>query len=247
MAIGGQRYGPFYAALPGAQTDLTRHGQLTELDSLIGLCQEVRMNPQSPIVWEFGVIADGAKQKYAPVFLTTEFCVRVERVLAQIGPIGAGAALRRFRQISFWQPKTGFLIEESRAPEPSAETRRKYSRLVGKIGNYLAGVRDSEFLGKEPSVNYPRGSLIAAKATHRKEKSGRDRDLKQTPYFSPTDDQRYKRIGQDQIAKYTNPELWKRWGKEEKRLGVDWQGFRHSLNRIRVHYKLPSSNDLHKK
>jgi hypothetical protein len=248
MAI-PQKYGPFYEALPGNQGAPTRRGQLTELDRLIELCKEVKKNPQSPTVWSFGVFPDGPNETCAPVFLRTEFRARVEGVLADIGTNGAGVALRRFRRINFWQSKDGFRIEESRAPEPTAETRRKYAWLVGKVGIDLAKVRDREFLGMEPSVTEPRGSAKPAKVPRRKKVSGRDRDRAQTPQCSPTDVQRYKRIGQEQIATHTNPELWTRWRTTEtqQKRKINYQGFRHSLNRIRIYYKLPFSADLRKK
>ena len=84
--------------------------------------------------------------------------------------------------------------------------------------------------------------------------SSRGRGRKQPLRLSPTDADRYKRIGRQQIETYTNPELWTRCRtvetqqrRRELRPKINYQAFRVSLNRIRRHYKLPSSSELKKK
>lgn len=84
---------------------------------------------------------------------------------------------------------------------------------------------------------------------HHKKKSKRSRGTRQSKHpqtYSGADDARYHRIGLKEIETLTNRELWKRYRKSEqaKRLGYDFSAFRHSLNRIRTHHHLPTSQDI---
>lgn len=86
---------------------------------------------------------------------------------------------------------------------------------------------------------------------YHKKKSKRSRGTRQSKYpqtYSRADDARFHRIGLKMFETHTNPELWKKFGASERasRLGYDYRAFRHSLNRIRDHHKLPTSQDLKK-
>jgi hypothetical protein len=65
--------------------------------------------------------------------------------------------------------------------------------------------------------------------------------------LSDTDEERLRRIGKDLIAKSTNRELYRERRELGEQPGVLYQPFRHSINRIRNHEELPSSESFQKK
>ena len=238
MAIGGQHYGPFYPALSQSQGIPTAYDQLKQLDWLIELSERISQDKANSPLWDFGIFPNKS-ENYAPVFLVTEFHARVERVLADMGRENPAArsVLQSFRNLDLWQPKTGFDFSNPAAPQPTADTYKKYAALTERVRTWLAKLRDKVFFSCEPSTYTQIGTP---------EKQRRFRTRKA---LSGTDRERCKRIGRDEIARHSNAVLWKehRYREKEKNPKLTYPAFRQSLNRIRRFLRLPSSKTLSQK
>lgn len=153
----------------------------------------------------------------APTGYLPGFRDKVKRLLADIGTPG-DPSLRRILKLRF--------------PVDDPDRCVKSLRVV-KVE--LIRSRDMEFLGVDRSTRPRKLSRRSGTRPH-------------PTTLSPVDADRCERIGREQIERMTNPELWTRYRAEERRLKpVGYSGFRHSLNRIRVFHKLPSSWDIQKK
>ena len=62
--------------------------------------------------------------------------------------------------------------------------------------------------------------------------------------LSRQDQNLYREVGHENIATYTNPELWRRFRSPLKMQRDDKDAFRARVNRIRQFYKVPSSEEL---
>jgi hypothetical protein len=230
----------------------TRYDQLTVLDYLINTCDSVRSDPASPRVWALGVHTNTIKGKSIPAILNTDFCLQAPRLLANINTPTASAALLAFRKIDFWLPNRCFNFVDSRPASPTRQTQRKYARLLLKLGNSLAKVRDNDFL-RQPPVDVPIRSPKREKGTRKKKGFSIDRETKPSPY-STADDARYKRTvrdhGADVFSLNTNSEIIKKIRPSERTFlnrKISPRALRQSLCRIRARWDFPPSKSFHKK
>jgi hypothetical protein len=234
MGVGAQTLESIRESIPAIPVTLSRYELFSELDRLIGLCNSVRSNAAGDMLWAQGLQTTGGK--YAPVFLVDCLWPQVTRVLVNIGPGIAAVALRSFRKIDCWGSKAEFKIRKS-IIEPTHETRRKYQRLVGRIGILLSKVQDAVFLGGPPRLASRRGRTVG--------QAGEKMPIKS---LSRTDADRCERIGKDKISELDNALLCKTYYRTEKALApiLTRQAFRQSINRIRVRFGLPSSQEIKK-
>ena len=109
-----------------------------------------------------------------------------------------------------------------------------------------------------PSLEFKLGEMLTHLPASKRD-APQERRVRRSPLRSPAseraqalseaDEQRYLRIGRVEIESHDNGELWTRHRREEKRSRPDITKsiFRHSINRIRVHHQLPSSQQLREK
>jgi hypothetical protein len=246
MVVGIKGAATPFGTIPRYQGALARHEQFFELEDLIELCQHIESNPKSPIVLEFERRPRDPKSGPTQIFLVTEFCFRVKRVLADIGSPSASAALRWFSLIKFTESKNGVLSVSSRAEQDTLEDRQTSAHLFGKVGRRLAQVRDIHFYGERPNVDRAIRPANGPKKRHHKETDARAKAKTGIGNISTTDQDRYDRLTEDEIRTHANCVLWRQHKNREKQhmSRPTYHAFRESVNRIRKCLELPSSASL---
>lgn len=162
------------------------------------------------------------KPRLSPMLPPTGYVPRfLEKVSRLLGDIGAPAvpSLRRIFKLRFPGDDPDRCVRSLRAVKVELER-----------------VKGIEFLGVHQST-HPR------KMSRRRQTRPRPKSL------SRADGERCERIGLENIERMTNPELYRRYGRQERKLRPDItdQAFRQSLNRIRAFEELPTSLEVRKK